>query len=220
MKRGRKDFAIARQRAIDSLLVQALQQKVAAQVPKATTEEAQRFVQANPDMFAERKVFILDQLQMPRPSDPALVKALEPMKTFDQIQALLTQQKIPFKRVQTGLDAVGADPRLIQAILKLPPDELFLLPSGQALTVNQIKETKVIPFTGDKAVAYAQQVVTRQRTQEALQRRIQELLAARRNDVRYSKDFAPPPKPPASSPTPAKPGTAPSPAAAAQSGGG
>jgi EpsD family peptidyl-prolyl cis-trans isomerase len=207
------DFAIARQRSMNALLSQALEQKIASQVPAATTEDAQRFVDAHPDMFAERKVFILDQLQMPRPTDPALVKALEPLKTFDQIQALLTSRKIPSKRVETALDAVGADPRLVAAIVKLPPGELFVLPSGQILTVNSVKDTKVIPFTGANAVAYAQKYVTRQRTQEAVQRRVQQLFAAEKGDVKFSKDFAP-----ANAPKAASPPAAPASGAAASGG--
>jgi EpsD family peptidyl-prolyl cis-trans isomerase len=189
------DFAIAKQRAIDSLLVESLQKSIASQVPAATTDDAQRFMQDHPDIFAQRKIFTLDQLQMPRPSDANLIKALEPLKTFDQIQALLTSRNIPFKRVDTSLDAVGADPRLVAAIVKLPPAELFVLPSGQIITVNLVKDTKVVPFTGDKAVAFAQQFLTRQNTQQAVQRRVQQLFADQEKTIKYSKDFAPTPTP-------------------------
>jgi EpsD family peptidyl-prolyl cis-trans isomerase len=214
------DFALQRQRLLDSLLVETLQRKVAAQVPQATREEAQQFVNSHPDMFAQRKVFVLDQLQMPRPNDPAIVKALEPLKTFDQIQALLTQDKIPFKRDTAALDALQADPRLVAAVLKLPPGELFVLPANGVLTVNQIKDTKIVPFTGDPAVSFAQQFITRQRTQEAVQRRFQSLFAAKKNTVTFSKEFEPP-KPPATASSPAAPasGGSPAPAAAPASGG-
>jgi EpsD family peptidyl-prolyl cis-trans isomerase len=188
------DFAIAKQRAIDSLLVEALQKSIASQVPAATTDDAQRFMQDHPDIFGQRKIF------MPRPSDANLIKALEPLKTFDQIQALLTSKNIPFKRVETSLDAVGADPRLVAAIVKLPPGELFVLPSGQIITVNLVKDTKVVPFTGDKAVAFAQQFLTRQNTQQAVQRRVQQLFAEQEKMIKYSKDFAPTQTP---TPTPA-----------------
>ena len=184
------DFALAKDRAIDTLLVQALQQKITSQVPQATKDEGQRFVDAHPDMFAQRKIYILDQLQMRRPSDPAIVNALEPLKTFDQIQALLTQDKVPFQRTTAGLDALTADPRLIEAIQKLPPGELFVLPAGQLITVNQIKDTRIEPVPTDKAVPLAQQLVTRQRTQEAVQRRFQQLFVQNLKQVKFSKEFA------------------------------
>jgi EpsD family peptidyl-prolyl cis-trans isomerase len=210
------DFAIAKQRAIDGLLAQSLEQHIAAQVPPATKDDAQSFIDAQPDIFAQRKIFILDQLQMPRPTDPTLVKALEPLKTFDQIQALLTDKKIPFKRVETAFDAVGADPRLVAALIKLPPGELFVLPTAQILTVNQIKDTKIVPFTGDKAVAFAQQYITRQRTQEAVQRRVQQLFSQAQKTIKYSNDFQPAATPAAPAAKPA-PATTPAPAGAAAS---
>lgn len=211
------DFALAKQRAIDSLLVQALQQKVASQVPPATKDEAQRFVDAHPDMFAQRKIYVLDQIQMRRPSDPSIVKALEPLKTFDQIQALLNQDKIPFQRDTAALDALSADPRLIEAIQKLPPGELFVLPAGQLLTVNQIKDTKIEPVPADKAVPLAEQIITRQRTEDAVRKRFQQLFAQNVKQVKFSKEFAPmntPAAAPAQSPPAAAAPPAPAPAAA------
>ncbi|MBV8683436.1 MAG: hypothetical protein JO111_11210 [Caulobacteraceae bacterium] len=184
------DFALAKQRAIDALLVQSLQQKIVSQVPQATKDEAQRFVDANPDMFAQRKIYVLDQLQMRRPTDPAILTALEPLKTFDQIQALLTQDKIPFQRTTAGLDALTADPRLLAAIQKLPPGELFVLPAGQLITVNQIKDTRIEPVPADKAVPLAQQIVTKQRTEEAVRRRFQQLFVQNLKQVKFSKEFA------------------------------
>jgi EpsD family peptidyl-prolyl cis-trans isomerase len=197
------DFALAKERAIDTLLVQALQQKVASEVPAATKDEAQRYADAHPDMFAQRKVYVLDQIQMPRPSDPAIVKAMEPLKTFDEIQALLNQDKIPFKRDTAALDALGADPRLIDAIQKLPPGELFVLPSGQLLTVNQIKETRIEPVPPDKAVALAQQLITRQRTEEAVRKRFQALFASKVKTVTFNQEFAAMNKLPPAAPAPA-----------------
>jgi hypothetical protein len=159
-------------------------------VPPATKDEAQRYVDAHPEMFAQRKIFILDQIQMPRPSDPAVIKAMEPLKTFDQIEALLNQNKIPFKQNSAALDVLGADPRVVDAIQKLPPGELFVLPQGQLLTVNQVKDTKIQPVPADKAVPIAQQLVTRQRTEEAIRKRFQQLFSDRAKTVKFSKEFA------------------------------
>src|ERR1700752_4072562 len=58
------DFALAQQLAIDTLLWEAVEQKIASTVPPATKDEAQRFIDSHPDMFSQRKIYILDQLQM------------------------------------------------------------------------------------------------------------------------------------------------------------
>jgi EpsD family peptidyl-prolyl cis-trans isomerase len=185
------DFDIDRKRALDNLLAQELQQKLAARTPPPSRLEAQDFVNAHPDIFAERKVFTVDQIRMARPSDPSLLKTLEPLKTLEQVEAALTAAKIPYQRSGGTLDAVGADPRLVEEILKLPPNEVFVIPGGTGLLVNQVRETRVIPFIGDQAVDYALQYLTRQRAQESVQKAINELLAAQAGKVQFNKDYAP-----------------------------
>src|SRR5271165_576732 len=71
------DFALQKQRAIDTVLAQALQQKLISTVPQPTKEEAQSYISAHPDIFLERKVFVVDQIRMPRVPLQVL-KALEP----------------------------------------------------------------------------------------------------------------------------------------------
>lgn len=186
------DFDLQKQRVYDSLLVQSLQQKVAADVPQPTRQEAQEFVNNHPDIFSERKVFMVDQIRMARPTDPALLQSLQPLKTLDQVENLLKTDKIPYQRGGGSLDAVGADPRLVDQVLKLPPNEVFVMPGANGLLVNQIRETKVIPFTGDPALDYAMKMIARQRTQETIQRAMSQLLSKAAPTVKFNKDYAPP----------------------------
>ena len=188
-------FALTKQRAIDTILAQSLQAKIAGQVPKITKEDAERFVSEHPDIFAQRKVFEIDQIRMARPNDPTIIKKLEPLKTLPDIEALLTLEKIPYQRSVGNLDAVGADPRMIDTIMKLPPNEVFVIPSNDAILVNQIKSTKIVPFAGPQSIEYATQVLARQRTQEAVSRQISALYGKAKPTVRFSKDYTPPAAP-------------------------
>lgn len=185
------EFTLMKQRALDTLLAQSLESKIAGQVPKVTRDDADRFIVAHPDIFSQRKVWSIDQLRMARPSDPTIIKRLEPLKTLPDIEVLLKQEKIPFQHSTGNLDAVGADPRMIDAITKLPPGEVFVIPSNDALLVNQIKDTKVVPFTGPQSVEYATQVVTRQRTSDAVQRQVSAMFAKAKPSVHFNKDYAP-----------------------------
>ena len=189
------EFTLVKQRALDTLLAQSLESKIAGQVPKVTRDDADRFIAAHPDIFAQRKVWSIDQLRMARPNDPTLIKRLEPLKTLPDIEALLNQEKIPFQHSMGNLDAVGADPRMIDAIIKLPPGEVFVIPSNDALLVNQIKDTRVVPFSGPQSVEYAMRVVTRQRTSDAVQRQVGAMFAKAKPSVHFNKDYAPPTPP-------------------------
>jgi len=189
------EFQLVKQRAIDTLLAQSLEAKIAASVPKVTKDDADRFINEHPDIFAQRKIFSVDQIRMARPSDPAIIKKLEPLKTLEDIETLLNQEKIPFQRAAGNIDAVGVDPRMIDAIVKLPAGEVFVIPSNDAVLVNQIKDTKIVPFAGPQAVDYATQVMTRQRTQEAVGRQVSALYGKAKPTVHFNKDYAPPPAP-------------------------
>jgi EpsD family peptidyl-prolyl cis-trans isomerase len=185
------DFALQKQRAIDTVLAQALQQKLIAAVPQPTKDEAQSFISSHPDTFLERKVFLVDQIRMPRVPVEVL-KTLEPLKTMEEIEAALTKDNIPHQRADATLDAVGADPRLVDFILKLPANEVFVLPSNDGLLVNRVKDTKVVPFTGDVATQYATKWLARQRTQESVSRAFNGYLAAAAPKIQFNKDYAPP----------------------------
>ena len=189
------DFAIAKKRLVDGLLVQSLQNKIAAQSPVVTKDEADRFIVSHPDVFSQRKIFAIEYIRFPRPSDPAVVKALEPLKTLEQVDAQLTAEKIPHQRASGNLDSVGADPKMIEAFLKLPAGELFVLPVGNALLVNQIKDTKILPFEGPQASEYAQKFLTKQRVQEAVNRDFNAVITKAAPTVRFNKDYAPPAPP-------------------------
>ncbi len=202
------DFAIAKKRLIDGLLVQSLQNKIAGQVPAVTREEADRFVAAHPDIFSQRKIFAIDFIQMPRPTDPAVIKALQPLKTLEQVDSQLTAEKIPHQRSTGNLDAVGADPRMIDAITKLPSGEIFVIPRGNMLLVNQIRDTKIQPFTGSEASDYAQKLLTKQRSQEAVNRQFNAIITKAAPTVKFNKDYAQPPAKPAATPAPAAPAAA------------
>jgi EpsD family peptidyl-prolyl cis-trans isomerase len=203
------DFALQQQRATDVLLVQTLQAKVANAVPAPTDEEAQRFVTDHPDIFAQRKVLMVDMIRMARPSDPNVLEGLKPLKTLPDIDAYLTANHVDHAKGSGKIDAVGADPALFAKIMALPPNEVFLYPGPNGtLLVNQITSTQVQPFEGDQANKYAMAVLKRQRLQEAVTKQMRQIVQAQAKSVRYNDAYKPAATPgaaPAAAPAADKP---------------
>jgi EpsD family peptidyl-prolyl cis-trans isomerase len=196
------DFALQQQRGIDTLLSQTLESKLAAAVPAPSDEEAQRFITDHPDIFAQRKQFVVDTIRMARPTDPNLIKGLQPLKTLPDVDAYLTANHIEHARTSGNIDAVGADPRLIDQIVKLPPNEVFLYPGPNGiLLVNQIREVHVVPFEGDQATKYALAVMKKQRTQDAVSRQLRQIVVGQAKTVRYNDAYKPAPPTGAPAPT-------------------
>lgn len=193
-------FALLAQRANDMLMLQMLERKVAAGVPAPSDEEVAQFMQTNPDMFAQRRLFDVEQIRMPLPSDAKIIKQLEPLKTMDEVAAFLTKQNIPFQRGTNVMDAVGQDPRLLKSIIALPPNEVFILSSRSEVFLNQIRNTRIVPFEGKPATQSALDRLKAQRSHDVVAKQLRGYLTKAQPSVRMSAEFttptpAPKPKP-------------------------
>lgn len=212
------NFILQERRAEDILLAQALQADIVAKVPKTTREAAQKYIDEHPDQFADRKIYTIDQIAFLRPPQTALV-GLQNATTMAQVEAILKDAGIEYRRQPATLDTLRVDPRLSAEVAKLlarNPSEVFLFadqPRGAPapiMFVNQVTDTKVEPFTGEKAIAAAQQFLQRQAVQNKLQADFKSFMDAEKGKITYAQGYGPPAKPK----PPATPGTTP-PAASA-----
>ena len=185
------DFALARQRFEEAQLAQALEAKVAASVPAPTSDEVSRYISDNPDLFREHKVFVVDQLQIPRQTDPAIIKQLQPIKSIDAIASFLTEAKVPFQHGAGQLDSLGLGPNVTAAILKVGSEDVFILPNQNALVLNKIREVRTDPLTGDAATKVATQFLTRQHTQDSVRRAMEGYLKTAAPTMAFNAAFKP-----------------------------
>jgi EpsD family peptidyl-prolyl cis-trans isomerase len=198
-------FAQQQAQAQEALLVGAIQRKVAATVQDPPRSDAEKFVAEHPNMFAQRRVMVVDQVIAGK-FDPKLMKEFEPLKTLEEIEAVLARENIDFQRTTTVLDTLNAPQGLSETLLKLPPGEVFVFPRGNAVFVNQIRDSRVVPFTGERAVNFAVAGLKQMRTQEALNREIESLRKAAEAKITYNDKYKPEkPKPGAKPAAPAAP---------------
>jgi peptidyl-prolyl cis-trans isomerase C len=188
------DFILLSERANDALLVEMLQKKILASVPPPTTEEASQFEDAHPNIFAERKIFDVEQIRILRPTDPSVLSPLRPLNTLDEVVAYLTKHQISFQRGTSSIDAVGLSPKAVDAIVALPPQEVFIIPAGNMVLINRITNTRTEPFTGDKATKYALYLLRTQHATEVVQKAFTNILISAKGQIRYNRDFQAPPK--------------------------
>ncbi len=212
------NFILAQRRVDDGLLVQALQSDIAKKVPVPTREAAEKYIEAHPDQFAQRKLYTIDQIQFLRPANISSI-GLEPAKTMSDVAAVLTKNKIDFRRNNAGIDALQVNTALIAEISKIlarNPNEVFMFadqPQGAPapiMYVNKVTDVKVQPFTGEPAITFAQQVLQRENVQKALVDNLATFKKASDAKIKYAAGYGPPPVPKAAG-TPAitGPGSAP-----------
>ena len=210
------EYAVIERKAKQAALVELLQRSLGKTIPQPGSEEIENFVAENPSLFANRRVFVVDQIIVPQ-ANPELVKALQPVKTLAEAQAVLKQRNIQSNNTVGVIDALTIPPQAAAQIAALPADEVFIIPSGPGLRINHVRSSQVDPITGEQAKNIAKELLTRQRTQTAMQSSLAERIKAGRAKVKYNDAFAPP-----KAPTGARAGTpagtasaaAPAPAAA------
>ena len=200
------EYAVIERKAKQAALVELLQRSLGKSIPQPGSEEIENFVAENPSMFANRRVFVVDQIIVPQ-ANPELVKALQPVKTLAEAQAVLQQRNIQANKTVGVIDALTIPPQASAQIAALPADEVFIIPSGPGLRINHVRSSQVDPITGEQAKNIAKELLARQRTQTALQSSLAERIKAGRANVKYNDAFAPP-KAPAGAPAGA-PGAAP-----------
>lgn len=202
-------YAQQEQQAKEAMLVGALQRQIASTVVAPTRPEAEKFVADHPNMFAQRRVMVVDQLVVGK-FKQELMKEFEPMTTLEQIEAVLSRENIDFQRTTTVLDTLSAPEGLTDTLMKLPPGEIFIFPRGNAIFVNQIRDARVMPFTGDRAINYALAGLKTMRTQEQVAKQIETMRKGAEAKVTYNDKYKPAPaKPAAKGAAPAAKGAAP-----------
>ena len=201
-------YLLQQQRMEDTLRVQALQSDIVSKVPKTTREAAEKYIAAHPGQFAERKIYTVDQIAFLRPANIATL-GLEKANTLPEVEAILKANSVEYRRQPGNFDSLQIDPRLaaeIEKILARNPNEVFLFadqPRGAPapiVFVNMVTDTKPQPFTGEKAITLAQQVIQRQTVQERLAAEFKTLMAADKDKIVYAAGYAPPAKPVAAKP--------------------
>ena len=185
-------FTVQKQRLEDNLLAQTLASKVADSVPAPTREEVERYMADHPEFFSQRRIFAIDQIRMARPTDPKLLKELQPLHTLADIESLLQREQVKYQRGTATLDAIRANPKLVEDILRLPSNEVFVISENGLVLVNQVRQTQITPFSGDPAVQYATALLKKQHAQDAVSNEVAIVLKKARNTISYNPNYQPP----------------------------
>ena len=110
------DFQLVRQRAEEILLAQAVQRQSAASIKRPTRQEAQQFINQHPDMYGQRKIFVLDQIKFASADNKALIQSMQGLNTADEVEQRLLGAGIKYQRAPAALDARTTPPELVAQI--------------------------------------------------------------------------------------------------------
>jgi EpsD family peptidyl-prolyl cis-trans isomerase len=191
-KRGiakQPEYLQGERRAREDVLINLFAQQVTRNVAVPTQADADKFIAANPQRFAERTVYKLDQIQFPAPADRNKLKALEAAHDMAAVEATLNKMGIKFARQPSAMDSFSTPPELIKRVLALPASEPFVIAGGPMIYVSVVTERQAAPLVGEEARAAAVKILRDEAINAAAQNQVKQARTAAK--VEYQPAFAP-----------------------------
>lgn len=185
------DFLQRERRMDDQVMIEMLGAQVTKNVPVPSAGDIDKFIRDNPQMFADRSIYNLEQIIFPIPADRNQLKSLEADHTLDAVGARLNQMKIPFQRQQGKLDTAATPPDLLKQVNALPSGEPFVIASGGNVVVSVVVGKAPAPIAGEDARKVAAEMLRRQSVTDLAQKQLKQARDSAK--IEYQPGFAPKP---------------------------
>lgn len=192
------------------ILSRAYLEQIAAAQPKPTPEEARKYIAEHPQLFAERRIFNIQEIVLPASSNVTanLREMVTAGKSMDDIANWLKSKDIKFSGGSATRPAEQIPLDLLPKVHALKDGQGLLLENAQTITVMRLAASQSAPVTEAVAIPRVQQFLGNQRAGEAAASEFKQLKANAK--ISYMGEFAETAAAPATPETPAKAaGTAP-----------
>lgn len=185
------DFIARQRRMNEELLIGMLANRSLDTSKLPTDAEIVAFQAKQPQAFANREVWKLDQLQYDTPRDKAVQDRIIATKTLSELAAVLSAARIPFQRANNQLITSAIPAELYPQLARLAPGEPFIVPAGAKSVASAIVSRVPAALSGPQARTEAVNAIRRQNSTAALQQRLKDLKASA--EIDYKEGFAPAP---------------------------
>jgi hypothetical protein len=172
----------------DQLLANAsLQRRIQAQASLIKPPELDRYIEANPRKFANRKKLITDQVTIQLgPETQSILDAVREKNSLDEVAAKLSEKGVPFSRgVGTLTTDQGSDAFLATVEDKRGPNDVLFVPIGSAGIFFKVRSEEPAPLSGDEARKRASQLMVEEIVQSEMAKPL-----GPEAEVKYEGDYA------------------------------
>lgn len=176
-------------RAEEDLLISMLAARRLNTAQLPSDRETDAFIASHPGIFANRGVWIVDQIQYLTPSDKGILGEIQGTKSLDQLIAVLQKHSIKFERQKNGLDTASVSPVIYKQIQNVPPGEPFILPVGDRSVASAILGKEARPLSGSAARPAAVALMRKSQTTKSLEDLTKALRSSAKID--YKSGYAP-----------------------------
>ena len=175
------------------VLARAYVQQLAAALPKPTAEETKKYYQDNPALFAERRVYNLQEIVVPAAAGADVQEPIKAQvaagKSMEELANWLKGRSIRFGGNSATRAAEQIPLELLKTISAMKDGQTTVIPSPQGLTILRVASSQLAPVAEAAALPRIEQFLANQRGAESVGKTIKDLRA--KTTVTYMGDFAP-----------------------------
>lgn len=183
------EFINRQRQATEELLISMLASRRMKAQPLPSDRDVTAFIASNPQMFAKRETWTVDQVYFPLPKNPQFSKEINNTKSIDEIIAVLQKYKLKFARRTTKLDTALIPPPIYKLIEGMQVAEPFVIPSGDRGVASFILSREANPLAGDAAKPIALAAIRKNQTEKSLEDTLKSLRSSAK--IEYQPGFAP-----------------------------
>lgn len=175
------------------VLARAYVQQLAGALPKPSTDEAKKYYADNPALFAERRVFNLQEILLPAAAGAEVISQVRALvtagKSMEDIALWLKGRNVRFGGNSATRSAEQIPLELLKTVHALKDGQTTVIGNPQGITVLRVASSQSAPVAEAAALPRIQQFLANQRGAEAVGKAIKDLRA--KTTVTYMGDFAP-----------------------------
>jgi EpsD family peptidyl-prolyl cis-trans isomerase len=183
------EFINRQRQATEELLISMLASRRLKAQPLPSDRDVTAFIDGNPQMFAKRETWTVDQVYYPIPKNPQFSSEINNTKSIDDIIAILQKYKVKFARRTTKLDTALIPPPIYKLIQGMPVAQPFVIPSGDRAVASFILNREANPLGGDQAKPIALAAIRKNQTEKSLEDTLKSLRGSAK--IEYQPGFAP-----------------------------
>lgn len=171
------------------VLARAFLQQFTSSIPKPTPEEINKYYQDNPALFAERRVFNLQEIRVPKAIGVVddLKKLAEQGRPIEEVAGFLRTRNVQFGGGSATRTAEQLPLELLPRVHALKDGQSLAVQAGDSVTFVRVASSQQVPVSEANATPGIAQFLNNRRTTEAVTGEIKRLRDV--TTITYLGDF-------------------------------
>ena len=143
----------------NEILAQAYIEQMMGKAAKPSAAKIDTFYTENPELFAKRRVFRLQELvvEVAQDKHAEIADNITALKNINEIATWLKDNKYPFNANSNVRAAEQLPLELLKKLQPLKDGEFITVPSGNTLNIVHIAASQTLPITREKATPIIEQ---------------------------------------------------------------